>query len=89
MDFTGQFLPPPIESLTQFRKGGGRRETRPTRSVGKPPLRVRIQAWFPPDSGQELKETTLKQGHERAARFTWEDRAQRTLATYRRALEAR
>ncbi|HEX8538019.1 MAG TPA: glycosyltransferase, partial [Cystobacter sp.] len=57
---------------------------------------------LPPDDAGAWKETAMKltrdeslrrslaeKGRERAARFTWEDCAQRTLATYRRALEAR
>jgi glycosyltransferase involved in cell wall biosynthesis len=38
---------------------------------------------------EALRHTLGERGRERAARFTWEDCAVRTLATYRRALEAR
>ena len=57
---------------------------------------------LPPDDAEAWRETTLRVlrddvlraelvelGRERAARFTWDDCARRTLAVYRRVLEAR
>jgi glycosyltransferase involved in cell wall biosynthesis len=72
------------------------------RAASLPEVAGEAALLLPPDDARAWKETALRlhrdevlrrelshKGRERAARFTWEDCAQRTLATYRRVLEAR
>lgn len=72
------------------------------RAASLPEVAGEAALLLPPDDARAWKDAALRlsrdealrrelslKGRERAARFTWEDCAQRTLTTYRRALEAR
>ena len=72
------------------------------RAASLPEIAGEAALLLPPDDARAWKDAVLRlsrdealrrelslKGRERAARFSWEDCAQRTLATYRRALEAR